>query len=468
MSREGKLAKNTLILSIGTILPRLAAFITLPILTACLTKEEFGSYDLITILVSLVLPVATLQIEAGAFRFLIDVRQDIRQIKAIITNILVFVAPVSVVALFVLYFFLPGDMLIRILICLYFFTDILSRGVKQIARGLEKNFDFSLNAIITSFGKVVFIVIFVFYLKYSLLGVVISLLLATLMSFVILSIKIKLYQFIEFSLVDFQVIKDLLAYSWPMVPNGMSMWVMNMSDRLLVTMFLGLSANAVYAVATKIPSIITLAQHTFTMAWQENASIVSKDKDADAYYTNMFKIMFNLTAGLVGLIICATPLLFMLLIRGEYSEAYFQMPFLFIAMFFYSQCAYLGGVYVAYKKTKSVGITTTVAAVTKIVICLASIKWLGLYAASGSTLISFLILLIYRMMDVRKFVRISYDFKQIFIVIVILTIEILLCLAQQPVLNVINVGFGIAVFCFFNKPVIKTVRAKVSDLQRKL
>ena len=56
MSREGKLAKNTLIISIGTFLPKLASFITLPILTGYLTQVEYGTYDLITILVSLLLP----------------------------------------------------------------------------------------------------------------------------------------------------------------------------------------------------------------------------------------------------------------------------------------------------------------------------------------------------------------------------------------------------------------------------
>jgi O-antigen/teichoic acid export membrane protein len=51
MGRETKLAKNTFILAIGTFLPKFAAFITLPILTGCLTKDEIGRYDLITTLV---------------------------------------------------------------------------------------------------------------------------------------------------------------------------------------------------------------------------------------------------------------------------------------------------------------------------------------------------------------------------------------------------------------------------------
>ena len=74
MSREKQLAKNTLIISFGTFLPKLISLITLPLITGYLTKEEYGQYDLITTLVFLVLPIATIQIQSAAFRFLIDCR----------------------------------------------------------------------------------------------------------------------------------------------------------------------------------------------------------------------------------------------------------------------------------------------------------------------------------------------------------------------------------------------------------
>lgn len=72
--RSSELINSSIILSIGTFLPRLASFVILPILTGYLTKEEYGSYDLIVVLASLILPAATLQIQTAAFRFLIMVR----------------------------------------------------------------------------------------------------------------------------------------------------------------------------------------------------------------------------------------------------------------------------------------------------------------------------------------------------------------------------------------------------------
>ena len=79
MNREKALAKNTFIIAIGTFLPKFSSIITLPIITGGLTKAEMGTYDLISTLVSLFLPVATLQIQSAAFRFLIDVREDEKQ-----------------------------------------------------------------------------------------------------------------------------------------------------------------------------------------------------------------------------------------------------------------------------------------------------------------------------------------------------------------------------------------------------
>lgn len=465
MSREGKLAKNTLILSIGTFLPKLASFITLPILTAYLTKEEYGTYDLITVLVSLVLPAATLQIQTAAFRFLIDVRDNKKEIDSIITNIFAFIIPTSLVALIILYFLLPSDSVLeKLLICLYFLADILVNGARQVSRGLEKNFEYSISAIVSSLGKMIFAVCFVWYLRIGLIGAVGALFLSCFISFIFIFIKAKLYKYINLSEISWTKIKTLVAYSWPMVPNSTSMWVMRVSDRFVVTLFMGVTANAVYSVANKIPSLLTLTQNTFTMAWQENASIVSKDSDADLYYSSMFRTMFDLMAGFMGILICATPLLFIMLIRGDYWEAYNQIPVLFLGMFFYSMCSYLGGIYVAYKDTKSVGLTTFGAALCNLVVDLAAIKYIGLYAASGSTLVSYLILFVFRLLDVRKLVKVKYDYTHMVIVLVILAVECILCFLQEPVLNVINILFGFTVFFVLNRPFIRIVLNKVMKL----
>lgn len=461
MSREGKLAKNTLILSIGTFLPKLASFVTLPILTGCLTKVEYGTYDLITVLVSLLLPTVTLQIQAAAFRFLIDSRENKDEIQKIVTNIIVFIVPTSFFALVILFFCLwQLSVPVRVFICLYFLADIFVNAARQIARGMDRVIDYSISAILSAIGKLIFAVICVYWLNAGLLGTVISLFMASFFSLIYLVFKARLFRYVNLSCFDMNLLKRMLSYSWPMVPNSMSAWVMRMSDRIVVTAVMGISANAIYAVANKLPSLLNIAQNTFTMAWQENASIVSKDKDASTYYSAMFRTMFDLMSGFFGILIAATPFLFMILVRGDYSDAYYQMPILFLAMFFFSMSTFLGGIYVAYMKSKSVGTTTMIAAAVNLITDISTIKWIGLYAASGSTLVAYLFLFIYRIIDVQKIIKVNVNWMHSGIVVILMIIESLLCYMQKPVLNIINIVLGLAIFFLLNKVLVQNVLNK--------
>ena len=422
---------------------------TLPILTGYLTKEQYGTLDLVSLLVSLLLPVATLQIHTAAFRFLIDHKHDREKAKLYFSNILAFVA-------------------LKIWICIYFLFDILVAEARQITRGLSRNLDYSISSIVSAMVRMVFIVLLVKALHYELTGAVVALAISPVLSLAYLFVRVRMYELIDFSLFDPQVLKEMLAYSWPMVPNNMSMWVMRVSDRFVVTLFMGVAANAVYAVANKIPSLLSLAQSTFTLAWQENASIVSKDKDAAEYYSKMFSVMLNLYAGFLGLLIACTPILFALLIRGSYEEAYQQMPVLFLGMFFSCMSTFLGGIYIAFKATKSVGISTMLAALCNFVVDLALIRYIGLYAASGSTLISYAFLFAYRMADVRKLVAIRYNVWQMIFTMSFLIVESALCYINSFYTNCVNVVLGTIIFLVLNKELVKGFFVKGTAFTRKM
>ena len=174
----------------------------------------------------------------------------------------------------------------------------------------------------------------------------------------------------------------------------------------------------------------------------------------------MFGVMFDLMAGFFGLLIAVTPILFKILIRGDYGAAYFQIPILFMGMFFYSMSMFLGGIYVAYKESKSVGVTTTAAAACNLVVDIATIRWIGLYAASGSTLVSYLFLFIFRSVDVQRIVKVRYNLRHVLVVTGIMTAESILCYQQSMALNLVNFALGCIVFAVLNKSFVRTVIAK--------
>lgn len=469
MSREGKLVKNTIILAFGTFFPKLAIIVTLPILTAFLTQTEYGTYDLVLTLVALILPAATLQIHSAAFRYLIDVQHDEAEKKSIITNIYGFVLPTSFIALLILFFALAGQpVYIRLAICAYFLFDMLVNANRQIIRGLGRNVDYALSSFISALGQILLTVLLVFVIKGALLGGLIALATAELIATAHLMFFGGIYKYIDLKTLNFAKTKELLSYSWPMVPNSLSQWVMHASDRLVITAFLGLSANAVFAVAYKIPSILSFAQATFNMAWQENASIASKDEDAPKYYSTMFEWLFDIVAGCMAILVGITPLLFEILIKGDYAEAYNHIPILYLGMFFFTLSSFWGGIFVAYKKTKIIGFTTLIAAVIHLVIVLSLIHFWGIYAASAATLISYIVLCLMRLLGVRKIVNIRYKWGHIGIVCALLFAQCAMTYFDNIVVVILNFVIGLAFGIILNRNLIKSILGKVMSVIKKL
>lgn len=458
MNREKALARNTLILSIGEFLPKFSSIITLPIITGGLTKAEMGTYDLISTLVSLFLPVATLQIQSAAFRFLIDVRNDKKETKRIITNIIFFILPTSFIALVILYFCLESlSPVIRWLICLYFFSDILMLSTQQIVRGLSNNKLYSASSVTISFFNMLLILLTISIGKQGLVGVLASITIATTIGLILLLVKGNILSRIDLSLLSKSTLLEMLGYSWPMVPNSLSNWVLSFSDRAVLTAFMGLEANAIYSVANKIPALFTTVQGTFVFAWQENASLASKDSDADTYYSEMFDSIFGILVGIMALLIAATPILFWLLIRGDYKEAYYQMPILFMGMLFSSIASFVGGIYVAHKKTRSVGITTILAAACNLIIDVVFVNKIGVFAASISTLVSYAFLAIYRMVDVQKFQAIKFNTGRFCLLIALLAVMCTVCWVDTVALNVVNIIMGCIVAVVVNRKIVKSI-----------
>lgn len=457
MSREKKFAKNLFILSIGTFLPKFTYFITLPIMTGCLTKDEYGTYDLIVTCVSFLLPIVTLQLQAAAFRFLISCREDREQTKKVISNVLGFTIICSIIVNVILMFvFSYCNVRYGFLICVYFFIEIMLRTVQQILRGLSRNGLYTIGTITEALLNLLLVIYTVLFGGKGLFGVLISVTIADAIEILILVICAKIYKSFSWKLMNRKDLKILLDYSWPMVPNNLCLWIMNFSDRYVVTYFMGTSANAVYAAATKIPLILTIVQNIFMYAWQENASLAVNDEDANEYYEKMFEQIFRVLCGVMSVIIATTPILFYILIKGEYQESYNYIGILIMSELFHGISIFAAGIYVAKKKTKEIAQTAFFSMLVNLVIDLAFIRIIGIYAAALSTLISYVFIALFRLRGASKYSGMNIRKLE---VIIFLSIETMFC-----ILNYVNCKWGNwvnAVLCiifavFINRELIKT------------
>ena len=144
----------------------------------------------------------------------------------------------------------------------------------------------------------------------------------------------------------------MLAYCVPLIPTAVFWWIMGVSDRYLVKWFVGSDANGIYAVAYKIPTILTILATVFMDAWQLSAIAESGDRRAQArFYARVWDAFFSAVCLCAGGIIAFSPLLIRLLAAESYYDAWRYIPILTLSMIAAAFSNFMGSVYVVTKKS---------------------------------------------------------------------------------------------------------------------
>lgn len=415
VDRNKELAINTVILGIGQLIPKFLAVLLLPLLTSYLTTDEYGNYDLILSIASLLIPIVTMQIQQAVFRYLLASRST-EDKTLYVTSSLVYIGGSSIICYPVVYLILRLlgiDSLSALLICVLFLSEALYSLLGQIVRGLGHNVQYSISVVVYSAVNLATTAIMLIGFHLGLQGVIVSLTIGYLCAdtyMVLASKMISYFKMEKFSTVS---LKELLGFSMPIVPSSIALWVVNLSDRLIIIQFMGAAANGIYAVANKIPSLYSTAYGIFNLAWTETASKVSDDGNPAEYYTKLFSGLFRFLVGVMLALIAITPIIFKVLIKGNYGDAFFQVPILYFGIFFNSLVNFYSGIYIALKRTKQVGYSSVAGAIINAAINILLIGKIGLYAASISTAISFLVIAVYRAIDLDKVIKIEYNRKEI-------------------------------------------------------
>ncbi len=426
MSRTIDLIKNTIIIFIGKIATQMLIFFLLPIYTKFLNPSDYGYVDVVITYIQLLIPIVILELDMGVFRFLLDQRQNKDGQKEIISSTFFLIAKLTIIFLmlgWIISYFI--NIKLFHLIIANIFATILSSYLLQISRGFGKNVNYSIACFITGLVTIISNIILIIYLNKGAESILISATMGNLICSIYLFISLRMYNYLSLKKYNQKRNKEILKYSIPLIPNFLSWWIVNVSDRTLISAFLGVNANGIYAAATKFPSIINSLFSIFSLSWTESASLHIDDNDRDDFFSkvanNVIKIFGCLSIGLIT----AMPMFFSIFIKEQYYEAYFQIPILILGSFFNCIVLVYSAIYVAKKMTKQVALTSLFSAIINIFINLIFIKKMGLYAASISTVIAYISMAIYRHFDLKKFVKIKYERKTISLVTVGLIIAII-------------------------------------------
>lgn len=470
--RKKQLAKNTAILTAGKICTQCVSFLLLPLYTAFLDPSDYGVVDLITTYVALILPILNLQIDMGLFRFLLDVRDDEKKQKQMISSVL----NVNHIqfALFILLFciaqfFFSSEY--KIFLALEVVLNLYTATLMQTARGFGRNDIYSIGSFLSTALAVAFNVIFIAVFRLGALGMFLGLIISKIITIIYLIIHLKMWKHYSIRIYEKKQVKEVLKYSAPLVPNQLAWWTVGASDRLVVSHFLGLAWNGIYSIANKFSTVFITFYNIFNLAWTESSALHIDDEDSDEYLTSVVSSMFSLFSSIcIGIVACM-PFVFPIMVNKKYDDAYFQIPILLAAVLCQAVVGLISVVYTAKKKSMVLAKTTIWIAVINLVTDIALIKFIGLYAASVSTLLAYGVMMIYRYIDVQKYVRIKIPFRKVVSTLLLIAIVFSAYYIENKVLCVvallITVIYAVIENRLFVKDGIDTVKDAVLSIKNR-
>ena len=335
MNRKKELLKNTMIITIGKVCTQLITFFLLPLYTNFLTTIEYGKIDLILTYVSLLAPLISLQLEYAVFRFLIDVRNHEEGQKKYISNSIILLIimmlivnlGIIIVSLFHKYNYLYISMVL-------IDVTMLSNLLLQIARGVGNNTAYSVGSLIAGVTTIIGNIIFLVVIKTSIEGIIYSQIIANILCIIYLSIRLKIWKYFNIKVGNKNVIKELLKYSMPMIPNSICWWIINVSDRTIISYMINMAANGIYSVSSKFPSAITSIYNIFNLSWTESVALHINDADGSNFFSETINEIIKFFLCVCLICISIIPLVFNIIIGSEYREAYKYIPILIVGAFF--------------------------------------------------------------------------------------------------------------------------------------
>lgn len=411
--RNKYLLKNTVIFSIGNFGTKIISFFLVPLYTNILTTREYGTVDLIYTIGMVLVPLLTLNIGESIMRFALDKDADCDKIMSTGITILIFGAIIGLLILPIANLF-ESVSNYSIYIYLYTLTLAFSQIFLCYLRGKEFLLKYSIGNIIQSLTIAIFNIIFLIGMKKGIEGY--------LMAYILANVCTGLYGFwagkvnlvIKKYSIDIGLSKNMIKYSVVLIPNSFMWWIMNSSDRMMVSAMISVTANGVYAVAYKIPTLLSTITTIFNQAWSYSAIREDESEDKEEYnnrvYDNLVTIVIVVATGLLMIM---KPFL-SVYVGKEYYAAWHYVPYLIVGFVFMTLGSFIATSYTVHKDSMGFLISGTVGAIINLILNFILIPMMGVSGAAFATCISYFGVFAYRIKDTQKYIKLRvFKRKQI-------------------------------------------------------
>lgn len=452
MNRKNKyttLVSNTFLISIGTFGSKLLTFFMVRFYTEVLTPSDYGTADLIMQGANLLFPVISMGIVEGVFRFALGNPKKRRNIFSagvwVITGGSAVLAAVTGLTWSVDLF---DDVLW--LMAIYTIASCYHSLCAQFIRAQGKMALYAGQGILNTVLVIGLNILFLLVFKWGIIGYVLSTAVADILCSSFLVFKEKLWQYLTVK-PGKGLLAHMLRYSVPLIPTTIFWWITSVSDRYMITAFLGSDANGIYAVAAKIPTLLTLMATIFLEAWQFSAIAESagERKEHIRFYSKIWKIFMSAMFLAGGVVIALSQWEIRVLSADEYYSAWQYIPLLSAAMIFSSFVTFAGSIYVVEKKSLlSFGTSMAGAAVNILLNLILIPTELGIQGAVIATFSSYFLVFLIRSKNARKLLPFRLYSQRLTVNCMIMAIQIIWIVGELPgwqLVQLIAVGAFLAI-----------------------
>lgn len=455
MSNYKKLALNTVIMTIGQFSNKLLSFLLVPLYTSLLTTEEYGAYDIIVTTVLLLSPILTMVATDAVMRFCLDKDYSRPQV---LTIGLTFVGIGTLVLLAAYPIIRAVDVLSDDYwwIVLFFVLTNVESVFLQYLKGIEK---IKLYTGCSVFGTAITLLLNILFLavfRWGVVGYMLAMCCSRFLVIVVVFVFQKLWNsFRNPFKIEKRVYKEILKYTVPMIPNSISWWVSNSSDKYMIRWFVSVSAVGIYSVAYKIPTIMTIITTIFISALQISSVEDFGSEKSVKFFSNVYKLYSSVNIVIASGIIALSGVIARILFQRDFFDAWKLSCILVLAYIFHSMAAFLGTIYTAAKKTPFLFYSTVVSAVLNIILNVVLIKYIGTYGAAIATLASYACVWFMRVIHSRSILVVKFNVWSDILSYILLIAECTIMIYMDRMLNIAALALMLVVLLINVRAIVK-------------
>tara|TARA_B100000131_G_scaffold120951_1_gene117978 strand:+ start:16707 stop:18161 length:1455 start_codon:yes stop_codon:yes gene_type:complete len=392
-------AKDTIINGIADFLLIPLTFIKLPLLTKNLSASEYGIWGLMHTTAGLALPLTTLGLGVAMSRFL-PYEKDKNKLSegfysVFFIRIALCLLIISLLLIFKQYIalkFFDNNIKVVELMTLFILLSIIQPIYMRMVTIFRLIKARSILRIIDSYIPIAVIAI-LFYFDYGLISIIKS----TIVIKALITLYLFIYTFprIGIKIPKFTPVGEYLSYGLPTLPASLGFWLVNLSDRFLVTFFLGTSAVGVYTASYQIGSLPYMFAALINFVLMVALSKLYDEGKIEEVKTHLsYAMKYFLTLAIpfiFGSLVLAKEILILLstkeiALAGETITPMIAIGFLFLGI--YNIMRY---VLLITKKTKMLPFIWLISVPINLILNLIFIPKVGIIGAALSTILSYLI-----------------------------------------------------------------------------